>query len=159
MAGRNKLRGVAHAVLGSFISRNNDIDGYWGLGLLRSFADTAGVAELRFDLIAGTAEPNGALPLEVSRTFQQTLSEQLHRRRVAAGRVAQAEIRLLFNAPETGVVRFVSYGDPFKCVVSLVDANGQTHESSIVARCGPHDPGEERRSDRVTWVDGRPTNR
>ena len=60
MSGRNKLRGVAHAVLGSFISRNNDIDGYWALGLLRSFADTAGVAELRFDLVTGTAEPSGA---------------------------------------------------------------------------------------------------
>jgi hypothetical protein len=128
VSGRNKLRGVAHAVLGSFVSRNNDIDGYWGLGLLRSFADSTGVAELCLDLGTGAVEPSGSLPLSICRTYQQILKDQLLRRRVAA-RVTRAEIRLVFNSPPTGMVRFVSYGDPFTCVVSLVDGNGQAHQS------------------------------
>jgi hypothetical protein len=148
LSGRKKLRGVAHAVLGSFVSRNNDSDGYWGLGLLRSFADSAGVAEICLDLVTGAVEPSGSRPLSICRTYQQFLKDQLLSRRVAA-RVTRAEIRLVFNCPPTGMLRFVSYGDPFTCVVSLVDANGHAHQSTIVARCGPHDPGEERRSSRV----------
>jgi hypothetical protein len=145
---RNKLRGVALAVLGSFVSRNNDVDGYWGLGLLRSFADSAGVAELTMDLVTGAVDPNGSVLLSICHSYQQILKEQLLRSRVAE-RVAHAEIRLVFNSPATGMASFVSYGDPFKCVVSLVDANGGVHESSIVARCGLHDPSVERRSTRV----------
>lgn len=149
MSGRNKLRGVARAVLGSFVSRNNDIDGYWALGLLRSFADSAGVTELRFDLMPGAAEPSDALPLLICRRYRGVLSDQRIRRRVAA-QLTGAEIRLVFNSAATGMDRFVSYGDPFGCVVSLVDAHGQAHESGIVARCAPHDPGEERRSTRAS---------
>ena len=34
MSTRRELKSVAHALAGSFISRYNDLEGYWGLGVL-----------------------------------------------------------------------------------------------------------------------------
>lgn len=44
MTRRGELKDVALGVLGSFVSRNNDVDGYWCLGLLRALADAQRVS-------------------------------------------------------------------------------------------------------------------
>jgi hypothetical protein len=51
------LKGIAGGILGSFLSRNNDLDGYWGMGILRLLAQEHGVEMVYLDLLAGTCMP------------------------------------------------------------------------------------------------------
>jgi hypothetical protein len=56
MPSSRKLKSVAAGLLGSFVSRNNDIGGYWGIGVLcRDTAAMGGKVEL--NLITRVAAP------------------------------------------------------------------------------------------------------
>jgi hypothetical protein len=91
---RRELLDVAAAVAGSFVSRNNDVNGYWGLGLLRSYADRNGVRFLRFDILEGDHEPKSDAPALVTDAYRRILARQLTTRRIARGIVTKAEILL-----------------------------------------------------------------
>ncbi len=50
MAGSKRLNDVPHGLLGKFASRNNDIKGYWGIGVLKQYAVKYDLTKLIFDL-------------------------------------------------------------------------------------------------------------
>jgi len=52
MAHRIELSNIATGVLGSFVSRHNDIGGYWALGLLDREALSSGRAKTTLELLA-----------------------------------------------------------------------------------------------------------
>jgi len=135
---------IAAAIAGSFTSRNNDVDGYWALGMLRSYADANNIERLRFDPMKGHVEPEDALLLRVAETYRRMLVRQLITRRIAIDAVVSAEVILSFDrdAPAT------TDGSPFSCTVRLTDARDRAEELSIAGRCAPHDPQRERRSGR-----------
>lgn len=156
---RGRLEGVAAAVLSSFLSRNNDIDGYWALGLLRSFADATDVSELRLDVLNGNADPIDTLTLRVAQAYQAVLQRQLLLRGIPADRIARAEVVVSFDVEDAGIIPYTlpyaSYGEPFRCIVSLTDSrSGREHRRSTVARCAPHDPRRESRSTRFKAESG-----
>jgi len=51
------LKGAALGVLGSFVSRNNDVDGYWGIGKLYSHALRTDAKTIAIDLVGRTITP------------------------------------------------------------------------------------------------------
>jgi hypothetical protein len=51
MARRKALKNVCSGILGSFVSRNNDCEGYWGMGILYRFAKERGKSDLMIDLL------------------------------------------------------------------------------------------------------------
>lgn len=146
---RKKLKDIAAALLGSFVSRNNDVDGYWALGQLRAPADAAGLTEVRLDLFPADAEPSGTLISRVTQVYSGMLERQLRRHRLHPNRILRAAMVLSFIEDDTNMGRFASYGEPFKCTVSLFDDNGRKYERTLVARCAVHDPRRERRSVRL----------
>lgn len=54
MARRIELQGIANALNGSFISRNNDFEGYWAIGQLKSLATNNSLSSITFSLTAPT---------------------------------------------------------------------------------------------------------
>jgi hypothetical protein len=110
--GRGKLLDdVAAAILGSFVSRNNDVDGYWALGLLRSLADATGVSEFRLDVLRGETEPGAPLPQLLSQEYHGALQRHLAVRRIQPARIVEAEIIVTFKCDQEGMARYTSYGD------------------------------------------------
>lgn len=150
MASRKKWTDLAAAILGSFVSRNNDVNGYWALGLLRAQADIAASPGIRLDLLRGSVFPPSEVGLQVAQKYEQFLLRQVAVRRIARERIADATIGLTFGCDERGMTIYTSYGEPFRCVVSIEDDRGQKHNSSIVARCSAHDPRRESRSTRAS---------
>jgi len=57
MGSRKEFKAIAHGLVESFISRNNDVSGYWGIGKLYSHIVSTGVKDLKIDLIQRTIEP------------------------------------------------------------------------------------------------------
>jgi len=144
MGRRIQLNHVAGALLGSFIGRNNDVNGYWALGQLRSLADLAGVPEFRFNLLSGEAQPNDPLTERVARNYAEALSWHVAKCDLPMDRVRDAEIVLRFGDAGQEIPYF-TYGEPFQCTVSIVDDHGKAHKRGIIRRCAPHNSKREQR--------------
>ena len=51
MSAYKQLKGIAAGLAGTFISRNNDVDGYWGMGVIYSEVSARGVSAVTFSLL------------------------------------------------------------------------------------------------------------
>jgi len=145
MARRGELKDVASGLLGSFVSRNNDVGGYWGLGLLRSLADRDRINVLRFDLKAASAEPPDPIAASIAQNYHDMLARQLARRRIPSGLVLKAEITVQFGIDESLLASAPTYGERVSCAVLLLDGRAREHRQSILTACAPHNPARERR--------------
>ncbi len=58
MARRRELKNIASGLSSSFVSRNNDYDGYWELARLYDFANSEGVSEIKIDLLNSKVSPS-----------------------------------------------------------------------------------------------------
>jgi hypothetical protein len=56
VASRSHLKSVAEGVARKFVSRNNDVDGWWAMGLLAGVIPQGDAFEL--DLLAGKSKPS-----------------------------------------------------------------------------------------------------
>jgi hypothetical protein len=146
---RREFLDVAAAIAGSFVSRNNDVDGYWSLGLLRSYADHHKLRSLRFDILAPDAVQGRGLLTLISDTYRGVLVRQLAVRKIARATLSKAEIALTFNPEAPNLPTAPTYGAPFFCVVRLTDYRGREYERSLLGCCAPHNQLRELRSSRA----------
>jgi hypothetical protein len=149
MTRRGELRAVLTGLLGSFVSRNNDVDGYWGLGLLRSFADRSGMGVLHLDLKTGSAEPRDPTAERIAQAYREKLEHHLSRLRISSDLVMKAELSVEFELQTSPRTPEPTYGQPVRCTMLLVDRRNREHRRSAVTTCAPHDPTRERRSTRA----------
>jgi hypothetical protein len=133
------LKGIAGGILGSFLSRNNDFDGYWGMGILRLLAQEHDVNAVCLDLLAGTCTPPDHRGAEIARAhglrFQRFLAD--------SGLVRAAEITVSFGPFNGRLPRQETYGTPFAASLVLSDNRGKAHRAEAAGWCGPHDPRRE----------------
>lgn len=57
MPSRRIFKSIAHNLLGSFVSRNHDFNGYWALGQLYTISHEAQTLCVVIDLLTAEAEP------------------------------------------------------------------------------------------------------
>ncbi len=146
---RRELLDLAAAIAGSFVSRNNDIDGYWSLGVLRSYADHHNLRSLRFDILDPDAVQGRDLLNLISDKYRSVLARQLTVRKIARATLSKAEITLTFDPSGPNLPAAPTYGAPFSCVVRLTDHRGREFERGLLGCCTPHNPLRELRSSRA----------
>jgi len=135
------LKGVAAGLAGSFISRKNDVGGYWGVGLLcRDAAQTSG--EVLLNLSLRLSSPATPSCVRVAETYAQHLEALLHKAGFSPGALAGAEICVQFGEPSTTHAHEVV----FACTVALTDIKGHRHAAVVRGQCWPHNPARELRS-------------
>jgi hypothetical protein len=144
MPGNRNLRGIVAGLLGTFTSRNNDIDGYWGIGLLcRDASITNGKVSL--DLVECTALPATLACVSAANTYSHRLEAMLRNEGFHPLDVSAAKITLEYLSP-------APQGGPFQCTVSLTDRLRQTYSVTSSGTCWPHDPKRELRSTRASGL-------
>lgn len=114
MPRRKQLKGLACGIASRFASRNNDIDGYWALGLLYSAAVAVGTNSLRLDLVNETAEPSFKYSARLLSQLNHYLQDRLAKLDLT-GYVFAATIDVVFNIerrPNDPNCRS-TWGDPF----------------------------------------------
>lgn len=143
-----RLKGIADGLLGTFVSRNNDIGGYWALGILRLYAIRKDLSEITIDLLNVEASTALHSPISlISRKYREWLINQLNKSGIERARLTNAEIKVKFST-------FVEFpdairetrGEPYVCTVVLTADNGVTYMRSKLSCCAPHDPIKEYRS-------------
>ena len=145
MPRRKELRGVAFGLLGSFVSRNNDVSGYWAVGRLYQHAVKTNASNVCVDLLDLTITPPSADFAAMATHFQRMLGAQLSARHLPVDWVRAATICVEFGrvkSPDTP-------GDVFNAVVMITDDKGRAHNATANGACWIHDPARELRSIRA----------
>ena len=154
MATRRALKGVSAGLVGSFMSRNNDVEGYWGMGVLLRCASEHGLHELTIDLLDAAANPlaENEPPKIVARRYGEMLKAHLQNAAIDPTKISRARIEVRFGTSgDLPMPPLATWGLPFVCVAVIVDDHGRTWSSSKAGVCGPHDPRRESRRIRAHW--------
>lgn len=148
MARRKELRNIAYGLYGSFISRNNDVGGYWGIGKLCLLAEKQDTSRVRLDLIGQSISPHSIEFSKLVAGYKGKLQKQLEARKVPDDYVSAAEIELDFRPPYPSGkhIPITTWGSLFKLSVSISDDKGRIYKIEGYGYCGPHDPKKESKS-------------
>ncbi|MGK7910008.1 MAG: hypothetical protein AB4050_00785 [Synechococcus sp.] len=97
MVRRKELKNVARGIIESFNSRNNDVDGYWGMGQLFQFANFQNVSTIYIDITTGEISPATSKFLSLVNFYQAMLKPQLQARGIPPTWIVKAHIEVRFN--------------------------------------------------------------
>ena len=147
------MRGVAAGAAQKFISRYNDIRGYWALGILYKAAVDADTDTLVLNLISGVSAPHFPESNALAAYYYNYILERLLARGFSVSQLTDAYVELGFNVAPTPRQRVQwTWGEPFLCRVCIVDDLGRTRSFAVRGWCGVHDPSREHRSARGGWL-------
>jgi hypothetical protein len=141
MPAKKRLTNIANGLCGSFISRNNDLDGHWAIGKLRSLADQHGRTTVVLDLLASSAQPSSAQCSDVLVRYYRLLAALAQHSRIPFTDITVARIALDFAPPPWPRASYYKpqWGDQFTVTVTI-EANGRAvgiaHDAGY---CRPHD--------------------
>lgn len=142
MSRRRQLNGITHGLLGSFMGRNNDVDGYWALGKLYLDANAVGTSRVEIELLSGTDTDSRSAIEKVRRRYKEQLDLHLERLGFQPTVLKSATIFVGFNTLDQ--VSYYTRGEPFVCIVKIEDDQDRIYSASAVGRCAVHDPRVDR---------------
>ena len=97
MPTRKELRGAAAGLAGRFVSRYNDVNGYWALGLLYKAAADAGESTFTLNILNGETSSYFKYAKNLSAEFHSMLLKQLNARGFEEFNVISAIVELEFD--------------------------------------------------------------
>ena len=144
------LTNIARGLCGSFTSRNNDLDGYWAIGKLRSLAEKYGQTTVLLNLLTSSIHPSTSELAPVLARYRHLLVKLAGLSRIPLDEITAAHITLDFAPPPWPRISYYKqqWGDQFILTVTI-NANDRVAGSVRHAGyCRPHDPAQESRSTR-----------
>ena len=101
MPRRKEIRGISSGIASSFVSRNNDIDGYWAMGIFYQTASAKGDNKFILNLVTGESSPKFKLSKRVALPYHKYLLNQLEKKGLDECQVTDAIVELEFNVALT----------------------------------------------------------
>lgn len=141
--GRNKFKSITAGLLGSFLSRNNDVNGYWGIGKLYAFMKYSNTYKIEIDLVHQSMTP----PSETFKSLIVNYSSQLY----ANMKSDKLPIEYLSEAKMflTGIPLGTNNGmNRMRCTVIIQSDLGKQFIAKSCVYCRAHNPSLEQRSTR-----------
>lgn len=148
MARRKEFSTIADGLVRSFVSRNNDVNGYWGIGKLYSHIVTTGVEELKIHLLRRSIEPDNEEFKLLINEFANRLNNQIENRRLNHNFLKKAELVIIGipDVPTTHLGRIAP--NKVKCRLVIVDDLNREHVGEASTWCRAHNPENESKSGR-----------
>lgn len=134
MARRVELQGIVHDVLAAFVSRNNDMNGYWALGQLRNWIEREGASALDIPLAGEDISKINPEISTVSQRFAATLQALMKSHNLPFEWVQDAHLTV-----ELATI------DRLNCSLRVVSDLGRGFEASCILLVLRHDPRRELR--------------
>ena len=130
------------------MSRNNDVDGYWGIGKLCLLAQKSETAIVRINLLVGAISPDSQEFVKLIVGYYSFLQKHLTARNIPIGWITSVKIELDFNPVDRPKKRIsiLSRGNLFKLLVVITDDRNKMHVVSGYGRCRLHNPKREQKS-------------
>jgi len=147
MGRRKELKNIAAGLYGSFISRNNDVAGYWGVGKLCLLANRQHVPQVFLNLIEQRMSPQCSEFDKLLVGYKRKMMQHLQSRNIPESCVASAKIELNFMPePPEKYVPITTWGSLFLLAVTIKDDRGQIREISGYGYCAQHSSRRESKS-------------
>lgn len=144
MIRRKALKNIAAGLCSSFMSRNNDVDGYWGIGKLCLFSQQRKTQSVRLDVLACESLPASEEFLGLMRDYHLRLQKHLKAKNIPESCVKSVVFEVEFNADTKALWAL------FKVTASITDDENITRCVAGFGRCLPHSAKRELRSARVS---------
>ena len=139
MARRRELKSIASGIALHCVSRNNDLGGYWGLGVLYLTAQKMGVDQLRIDIMSDHELPE-ALAL-----FRHNFRDHYGNEKYRISHFIEGFIVEYKFDPQSGTP-FTGRMAQAICSVHILDDLGIFRTAMATSYCYPHDPLREHKS-------------
>jgi hypothetical protein len=146
MPAKKRLTNIANGLCGSFISRNNDLDGHWAIGKLRSLADQHGQTTVVLDLLTSSTQPSSAQCSDVFERYCRLLATLAECSRIPFADITVARIALDFAPPPWPRASYykLQWGDQFTVTV-IIEADGRAMGMARdTGYCRPHDAARKK---------------
>ncbi|MGO4118949.1 hypothetical protein ACEQ6C_37770, partial [Rhizobium ruizarguesonis] len=138
MSRRNQFNGICHDILGTFVSRYNDHDGYWSLGQYVALLERLGESQLQLTLRDATEAPDNRVIAASEKYYRGAVLRMMEANSMPQVWLANATIKVSIVAPAK-----------VACEIEIVSDLGRTYRSERTITVRPHDPVIElRRTDR-----------
>lgn len=145
-----RLTNVARGLCGSFASRNNDLDGYWTIGKLRSLAEQYGQTTVLIDVLMVSIYPSSSEFASLTGRYRSLLTKLAHLSGIRLEEITAAYITLDFAPPPWPRINFYKpqWGDQFNLTVALEADGRPAGIAHHIGYCRSHDPARESRAAR-----------
>lgn len=143
----HELKDIAAGICDSFISRNNEIEGYWALGKIYLYAKELTLNSVELDLLKKNSHLNPTIYSGVLAYYALWLRNRLLKTHNGHD-VCKATVTLNFHISSDTVhlPRRETWGDLFEVSVVISNTNGREAKIKNYGYCAPHDPNRESRS-------------
>ena len=149
MARRKELKNIAQGIISSFVSRNNDYDGYWELAKLYDLANKNNRLKVSIDLLESKIYPNTSSYEPLVQVWHSKFLNMLKSRSIQAAWVKSAKIEACFNVEYLAELhRWGDYGEPCTCICEIITDNGIAYFVSAGTKCMPFSRAAFQRSSR-----------
>ncbi|WP_426697018.1 hypothetical protein ACP6EV_18950 [Aeromonas hydrophila] len=150
MGHRTELICVASGIINSFSSRNNDIDGYWGLGKLYKSLESEESKIVTIELTTKVVTPDIYELKIMSLSYSEMLTNLLYNKKIPINWIMSATITSEFEAKyQHHHFWRRDLGKPCNLTCTIVDDMGNIHTAKAYVNCLPHNPHKELRSTRA----------
>lgn len=137
MPRRKQFKGICHDILDSFVSRYNDLDGYWALGQYATFLKDCGQSELQIQLQKQSTLPEFTLFIVSATYYRGAVLRLMDANAMPHSWLADAYIRFSILGPASAL-----------CEVEIASDLGKAYRSRRRVIVRPHNPRcEHRRED------------
>jgi len=148
MARRKEFQTIADGLICSFVSRNNDVYGYWGIGKLYSHMLSFKSMKLKIDLVNRKIEPNNEEFGILISEYSERLLIQIKRRGINQGFLKSAEMTLIGYPDEPSPYFGRIAPNRVYCKLVITDDLNKQHSSEANTWCREHNPDKELKSTR-----------
>lgn len=145
---RTALMGLTAWMRDTFMSRNNDFEGYWVPGQLYRAVENFPEKKFVVDFLDGAFAPDTDITQKISRKYPDFLWRMLNRQGIPAVWIQSATVTCVFGVEKPGDDRKDWSGGPggfYDCVAEIVDNRGRAYRMAREGWCWPHDPKREYR--------------
>jgi len=151
MARRKELGSIASGIIGSFNSRNNDIDGYWAIGKLYKLVSQLERKVVSIDLKSKLISPSSNEFNFMLTFYHNMLTRLLVKHDIPSKWITSVEISAEFEAEFESKHHYwrSALGNPCNLKCDILDDNGRHHIAYAYNNCRPHDPSRESQSSRA----------
>ncbi len=154
MARRIELKSITAGIANSFNSRNNDVEGYWGMGKLYAFVINADCKVVKLDLIESKTSPITNQFDDLILFYQQMLYRFLTKRKIPITWIKSASIEARFEVTYEHKYHYwrSALGKPCTIVCDIETDNGKHFISVQHNNCYPYDPRLETKITRYNFL-------
>lgn len=152
MATRRSFKCIGLGVLGSFVSRNNDVDGYWALGKICSLLLANNTSKASVDLINKVIDPASAEFDSMLKQYSEKLYTIMSKFGFEKETAIRAEIQLTLSPADQYPLAYPTT-DKYclESKISITDDRGRIYTMKSTPTCNPYDPAIHFRSGRVNY--------